>query len=164
MISALGQIDDVARAVTMDLKQAGNTIYIVGDTRNEMGGSHFALVHNLKGGHVPRVDPVVARDTFAAVHRAIDEGLVRACHDLSEGGLAVAIAEMAFAGGLGAAIELGQNAACDQLASGNCSRAVGRNLVVRRIEYPVPVRSAGRPGRRIRELRWPVSPTPVLVG
>jgi phosphoribosylformylglycinamidine (FGAM) synthase-like enzyme len=75
-------------------------------TRDEMGGSHFALVNNLDGGQVPTVDPTRARETFAAVHRAISTGLVRACHDLSEGGLAVAVAEMAFAGGLGAQIDL----------------------------------------------------------
>jgi phosphoribosylformylglycinamidine synthase len=106
LISALGQIDDVARAVTMDLKAAGNHIYIVGATHSELGGSHFSLVRGLKGGHAPRVDPVVARQTFQGLHRAISAGLVRACHDLSEGGLAVAIAEMAFAGGLGARIDL----------------------------------------------------------
>jgi phosphoribosylformylglycinamidine synthase II len=105
LISALGQIDDVAQAVSMDLKEAGNLIYIVGTTRNEMGGSHFAQVRQLLGGHVPQVDPQVARKTFAAMHAAISAGLVRACHDLSEGGLAVAIAEMAFAGELGASID-----------------------------------------------------------
>ncbi len=106
LISALGQIDDVSRAVTMDLKQPGNFIYVVGATKDELGGSHFAALHGLRGGFVPRVDSAVAKQTFAAMHRAISAGLVRACHDLSEGGLAVAIAEMAFAGGLGASIDL----------------------------------------------------------
>jgi phosphoribosylformylglycinamidine synthase len=106
LISAMGQIDDVARAVTMDLKEAGNRIYIVGMTHDELGGSHFTVVHQLRGGQVPRVDAPSAKRTFAAVHSAISAGFVRACHDLSEGGLAVAIAEMAFAGGLGAKIEL----------------------------------------------------------
>ncbi len=106
LISAMGQIDDVGRAVTMDLKEAGNLIYQVGATKDELGGSHFVLVRSLKGGRVPQVDPEVAKQTFAAVHRAIDQGLVRACHDLSEGGMAVAAAEMAFAGGLGARIAL----------------------------------------------------------
>jgi phosphoribosylformylglycinamidine synthase len=105
LISAMGQVDDVARCVTMDLKEAGNLIYIVGQTKNEMGGSHFCLVNKLQGGEVPKVDPEVAKATFAAVHRAIDAGLVRACHDLSEGGLAVGLAEMAFAGGLGAKVD-----------------------------------------------------------
>ena len=106
LISALGQIDDVGKAVTMDLKKAGNLIYLVGATRDELGGSHYALVRGLSGGQVPTVDPAVSRRTFEALHRAIDAGMVRACHDLSEGGLAVAAAEMAFAGGLGMAIDL----------------------------------------------------------
>ncbi|MBA3480665.1 MAG: phosphoribosylformylglycinamidine synthase, partial [Pirellulales bacterium] len=106
LISALGQIADVSRCVTMDLKRPGNLLYIVGETKNELGGSHFALVNNLEGGQVPTVDPARAKATFAAMHRAIDAGLVAACHDLSEGGLATAIAEMAFAGGLGAEINL----------------------------------------------------------
>jgi len=120
LISALGQIDDVSRAVSMDLKQACNRLYIVGDTRNELGGSHLALVNGLAGGQVPQVDARVAKATFAAVHQAISSGLVRACHDLSEGGLAAAVAEMAFAGGLGARVdvsllpgELGIDAASD---------------------------------------------------
>jgi len=106
LISALGQVDDVNRCVTMDLKQPGNLLYLVGLTRHELGGSHFSLVHGLPGGQVPVVDPHRARELFAALHRAIDNGWVSACHDLSEGGLAVAAAEMAFAGGFGAQIDV----------------------------------------------------------
>lgn len=101
LISAMGQVDDVRQCVTMDLKEAGNAIYLVGQTWEEMGGSHFGLVHGLKGGAVPQVRQPMAKQTFAAVHRAIRSGTVRACHDLSEGGLAIAAAEMAFAAGLG---------------------------------------------------------------
>jgi len=106
LISALGQMDDVSRAVTMDLKEPGNALYLVGLTKNELGGSHFLAVHSLTGGQVPTVDAAVARQTFLALHQAMDAGLVRACHDLSEGGLAIALAEMAFAGGLGARVAL----------------------------------------------------------
>ena len=106
LISALGQVDDVCRCVSMDLKAPGNYLYLVGRTSNELGGSHFALIHGLEGGQVPKVEPGMAKRIFAALHKAIDAGLVRACHDLSEGGLAVAAAEMAFAGGLGARISL----------------------------------------------------------
>jgi phosphoribosylformylglycinamidine synthase len=106
LISALGQVDDVARCVSMDFKQPGNRLFLVGLTRDELGGSHLALVHRLDGGAVPTVDPPAARRTFAAMHRAIAAGCVRACHDLSEGGLAVALAEMAFAGGWGARVHL----------------------------------------------------------
>jgi len=106
LISALGQVADVRRCVTMDLKKPGNLLYCVGTTHNELGGSHLGLVQSVTGGAVPKVNPPQARSLFAAVHRAIDGGLVRACHDLSEGGLAVAMAEMAFAGGFGARIDL----------------------------------------------------------
>jgi len=108
LISAIGQVDDVGRCVTMDLKAPGNYLYQVGPTKNELGGSHFALVESLSGGQVPKVDVERAKKTFAALHEAIDAGLVRACHDLSEGGLAVAAAEMAFAGDLGARISLAE--------------------------------------------------------
>jgi phosphoribosylformylglycinamidine synthase len=106
LISAIGQVDDVGRCVSMDLKEPGNLLYLVGLTKDELGGSHFALVEGLSGGEVPKVDVEMAKKTFAGLHRAISSGLVRACHDLSEGGLAVAAAEMAFAGGLGAKINL----------------------------------------------------------
>jgi phosphoribosylformylglycinamidine synthase len=116
LISALGQVADVARCVTMDLKQPGNLLYLVGQTREELGGSHFNLVESISGGNVPRVDAMLARRTFYALHGAIDAGLVRSCHDLSEGGLAVAAAEMVFAGGYGARIELERVAVDDEPA------------------------------------------------
>ena len=71
-----------------------------------MGGSHFSLVNNLDGGRVPQVDPELAKRTFARLHDAIKQGVVCSCHDLSEGGLAVAAAEMAFAGGVGVEIDV----------------------------------------------------------
>ncbi|MBT4867032.1 MAG: phosphoribosylformylglycinamidine synthase, partial [Planctomycetaceae bacterium] len=107
LITALGQLDDVARAVTMDLKEPGNAVYLVGTTHDEMGGSHYALVNDLEGGEVPRVDLDAAPAVFRAVHSWINRGLIRSCHDLSEGGLAIAAAEMAFAGGLGLELDLG---------------------------------------------------------
>jgi phosphoribosylformylglycinamidine synthase len=107
LISALGQVDDVSRCVTMDVKQAGNVLYQIGLTKNELGGSLFAELHRLAGGQVPTVDTQRSVKIFAALHQAIQQGLVAACHDLSEGGLAVAAAEMAFAGGLGLHLRLG---------------------------------------------------------
>jgi phosphoribosylformylglycinamidine synthase II len=108
LISAMGQVADVGRCVTMDLKESSNFLYQVGATKDELGGSHFTFVNGLAGGHVPQVDAARAKATFAALHGAINAGLVRACHDLSEGGLAASVAEMAFAGGLGARVFLGQ--------------------------------------------------------
>ncbi|BBO31269.1 phosphoribosylformylglycinamidine synthase subunit PurL [Lacipirellula parvula] len=106
LISAMGQVADVAQCVTMDLKRAGNLLYLVGETKDELGGSHYTLVNNLDGGAVPTVDGLRAKATFAAVHRAIGDGSIVSCHDLSEGGLAAAAAEMAFAGGLGVEVQL----------------------------------------------------------
>ncbi len=114
LISAMGQVADVAKCVTMDLKEVGNPLYLVGSTRRELGGSHLLSVLGLSGGAVPQVDLSSAKTIFERVHAAIDGGLVRACHDLSEGGLAVAFAEMSFAGQLGAEI----NIADAQQASG----------------------------------------------
>jgi phosphoribosylformylglycinamidine synthase len=106
LISALGQVPDTRACVTMDLKRPGNVLYQVGETDNELGGSHYARRHGLRGGHVPQVHVPRAQRTFPAVHAAIRQGLLRSCHDMSEGGLAVAIAEMALAGGFGAAVDL----------------------------------------------------------
>ena len=106
LISALGQVEDVRSCVTMDLKAPGNLLYQVGLTHDELGGSHFSLVEGCRGGIPPRVDPELAKRTFTGVHRAIKAGAVRACHDLSEGGLAVAAAEMALAGSLGVQLDL----------------------------------------------------------
>jgi phosphoribosylformylglycinamidine synthase len=113
LVTALGRVADVRKCVTMDLKEAGSALYLVGETRDELGGSHFHLVTGRTGGTVPTVQLAVAPKVFAAVHRAIEQGLVRACHDLSEGGLAVAAAEMCFAGGIGADLALPPGALSD---------------------------------------------------
>ncbi len=106
LISALGQMEDINRAVTMDLKSPGNRLFLVGVTKEELGGSHWAMVNNLTGGDVPQLNLNRAPKIFQAVHRVIQSRLVRSCHDLSEGGLAVALAEMAFAGEFGIDVSL----------------------------------------------------------
>ncbi len=106
LISAIGQVPDVRSCVTMDLKEAGNRLLVLGATRDELGGSLWAQIRGQDGGRVPRVEPEVGRACFDRLHAAIRRGLVRSCHDLSEGGLAVALAEMAIAGGLGANVSL----------------------------------------------------------
>jgi phosphoribosylformylglycinamidine synthase len=106
LISAIGQVEDVRSCVTMDLKEPGNFLLLLGQTRNELGGSLWCHVHSREGGRVPRVDPALGRRCIVAVASAIKRGLLRSCHDVSEGGLAVALAEMTFAGGLGATVML----------------------------------------------------------
>ena len=108
LVSSLAIVPDVARTVSMDLKAAGSRLYLVGETRGELGGSHYLGLLGLDGGRVPRPDLALAPRILRAVHAAIRAGTVLACHDLSEGGLPVAAAEMAFAGGLGVEIDLGK--------------------------------------------------------
>jgi len=123
LISALAVVPDVGRCVTMDLKAAGNRLYLVGLTHPELGASHYLRHLGLDGGRVPRPDLLLAPRHLAALHAAILDGRVASCHDLSEGGLAVAAAEMAFAGGLGLDLELGQ-VACAPLDAGYDPSAV----------------------------------------
>lgn len=105
LISAMGIVPDVGRAVTADFKAAGDVLYLVGDTRAEFGGTHAALISGRSGGTVPQ--PVAgALDRMKTLHQAISNGLVRACHDPAEGGIAVALAEMAIGGQLGADVQL----------------------------------------------------------
>ena len=106
LISAICVIDDVEKVVSMDLKAAGNLLYVVGLTKDELGGSHYSMVHGYRGNRVPQVDVALGRRALDAVHRAIQAGTVRACHDCSEGGIGVALAEMAFAGAFGAEVDL----------------------------------------------------------
>lgn len=106
LITAVGIIPDVRNAVTMDFKEPGDPIYILGLTKNELGGSHYYTVLGLRGGVIPSVDVKKAKFIMDRLVEAIDSGYVRACHDCSEGGLAVALAESSFSGGLGVEIWL----------------------------------------------------------
>ena len=106
LISAIGVMEDVSRAVSMDFKKAGDLIYLAGATSSELGGSEYFRAQGLVGNRVPQVDPHRAKELMDRLSQASGKGVVRACHDLSEGGLGVAAAEMSFAGGLGAKIYL----------------------------------------------------------
>jgi phosphoribosylformylglycinamidine synthase len=102
----MGIVDDVKRSISMDLKQAGNLIYIVGDTKNELGASAYFDTKGYIGNKVPRVDAGKAKAQMDRLSIATAKGLVQACHDCSEGGIGVAVAEMAFAGELGSEVNL----------------------------------------------------------
>jgi phosphoribosylformylglycinamidine synthase II len=106
LITALGIIPDIRATVSMDLKAPGNVLYIVGETFKELGGSEYYKLKGHMGKTAPKVRAAQAKKSFQAVTKAIDSGLVKACHDLSEGGLAVAAAEMALAGGYGIEVDL----------------------------------------------------------
>jgi phosphoribosylformylglycinamidine synthase len=106
LYSVIGGIKDVRKAVTMDAKNPGDIVYIIGGTKDELGGSEWFASKNLIGNSVPRVDAAKALKIYRAVHQAMQKGLIASCHDCSDGGLAVALAETASAGGLGMNIDL----------------------------------------------------------
>ncbi len=106
LISAIGIVENIEKCITMDFKEAGTEIYLVGDTKSELGGSEYYRLLGINGGIVPGIEREKAPKIMHGIHSAIDEGLILACHDLSEGGLALAIAEMAFSGDIGVEIDL----------------------------------------------------------
>jgi phosphoribosylformylglycinamidine synthase len=106
LISAIGVIENATNTVTMPLKNEGNKIFVLGVTRNELGGSVLAKIKNVKGGVIPEVYPKESKEIMKRIYKAINSGLVESCHDCSEGGLAVAISEMAFAGDKGVIIDI----------------------------------------------------------
>lgn len=106
LITAIGIIPDVRRSVSVDLKEPGNPIYLVGTTHKELGGSEYYKLFGEVGRSVPRIDVARARAILSSITDAIDSGCVRACHDLSEGGLGVALAEMIMSSDLGAELDL----------------------------------------------------------
>ncbi len=108
LITAIGVIPDIRKVVTIDLKESGNYIVIVGLTRRELGGSEYYALRGVLGSSVPKVDKSIARDIMRKITELIDRELIVSCHDISDGGLAVAISEMIIAGRLGAEIDIGR--------------------------------------------------------
>lgn len=106
LITAVGIVPDIRSAVSMDTKAPGNLIYIIGDTYNELGGSEYYKLKGYLGNSVPKLNARKARKTYYAFTKVIGEGVIRAAHDLSEGGLGVAAAEMALASNLGMELDL----------------------------------------------------------
>ncbi len=106
LFSTIGKIGDVRKTVSMDAKKAGDLVYVLGLTLPELGGSEWYAFHGYTGSRVPRVNAERAKALYEAVSQAIGLGLISSCHDCSDGGLGVALAESAFAGELGMTIDL----------------------------------------------------------
>ncbi|UCD26789.1 MAG: phosphoribosylformylglycinamidine synthase subunit PurL, partial [Candidatus Bathyarchaeota archaeon] len=101
LITAIGIIPDIRKTVSVDVKQPRNLIYVVGQTYQELGGSQYYQIKGFTGRAVPEVRMNRAKKTVNSIVKAIDSGYIRSCHDVSDGGLAIAAAEMAFSGGHG---------------------------------------------------------------
>lgn len=132
LFTLIGVVDDVNICITSDFKAPGDLIYLLGLTRDELGGSELAAELGLAGGHVPQVDALANRARYMSLHQAIKAGLIRAAHDLSDGGLGVALAEMAIAGRLGAEVDMANVPECPLGLSPEAllySESAGRLLV-----------------------------------
>lgn len=106
LFSLVGRIDDIRKAVTSDFKSPGDMVYILGITRPELGGSEYFALHGFTGNQAPQVRPKTAKGLYALIHKAINQGLIRSCHDCSDGGIGVAVAEALFPGKLGLKMDL----------------------------------------------------------
>jgi phosphoribosylformylglycinamidine synthase len=113
LVSVLGRIADLSRAVTLDVKAPGDLLYILGETGEELGASEFFRLYGEMtrgrayiGNAVPRVGPEKALELYGALHRAIAEGLVRSCHAPALGGVGIGALRKAFAGELGLEVDL----------------------------------------------------------
>ncbi|MBM3317905.1 MAG: phosphoribosylformylglycinamidine synthase, partial [Candidatus Eisenbacteria bacterium] len=104
--TATSVVPDVRRCVTLDPKRPGEILYLLGTTRDELGGSEYYGLHGLTGCRVPRVDPHEVFPMYRALAGAIAGGGVAAAHAVHRGGLGVHLAWMAMAGGLGLEVEL----------------------------------------------------------
>ncbi|MDD3654579.1 MAG: AIR synthase-related protein, partial [Desulfotomaculaceae bacterium] len=106
-ISAFGRIPDVTKTVSADFKKTGSQIVLVGyRNTSEMAGSVYYDLLGYMGNNLPRLSPPRLMQVFEAIYGAIKAGKLLACHDLSEGGLAAALAEMCFGGSTGAQVEI----------------------------------------------------------
>lgn len=123
LVSLLGIISDVRGAMTTDFKGAGDGLYVVGETRGEMGGTRIESVTGRRLGPAPSVKLDSARRAYGRLAGAIRKSLVRSCHDLSDGGLWVALAESSIGGECGARVSLD-----DMPVSPDCGRQPARLL------------------------------------
>ncbi|WP_059047145.1 phosphoribosylformylglycinamidine synthase subunit PurL [Paenibacillus rubinfantis] len=107
VVGMVGLVHDTDHITTQGFKSAGDVVLLLGETKAELGGSEFqAIVHGIVEGRPPQLDLDVEKKLLSAVLEAIQGGLVQSAHDLSEGGLAVALAESCISGGIGAKVNV----------------------------------------------------------
>ncbi|TSC74977.1 MAG: phosphoribosylformylglycinamidine synthase [Parcubacteria group bacterium Gr01-1014_30] len=104
--TAVGKIDNVEKCVTMDVKTPGDFLYVLGETRDELGGSEYYEMRGELGLNVPKVDAGNFIKLYNGLSQAIEKGYVKSAHGLYKGGLAVGLAQIAFAGGYGLEVDL----------------------------------------------------------
>jgi phosphoribosylformylglycinamidine synthase len=114
MISCLGVLQDVSKAVTYDLKRPDSLLVCIGERKDECGGSVYYQLHDALGSQLPQPDLQQFTNEIHAVHDAIEKGLVLSAHDISEGGIAVALSEMSFKNRIGVIVQVPGDLADDK--------------------------------------------------
>lgn len=108
LFSVIGKINDIRNAQSMDVKRPGDLVYLLGMTYDELGGSEYYAQQGVLGAKVPKVNAPSALERYRTLNAAQEKNLIASCHDLSDGGLGVALAESAFAGGYGLQVDLAE--------------------------------------------------------
>jgi phosphoribosylformylglycinamidine synthase len=151
----VGLIADLDHITTQGFKHEGDVILLLGETKAELGGSEFQkVIHGVTEGRPPQLDLDAEKKLQDAVLGAIHKGLVASAHDLSDGGLAVALAESCFSGGIGAKVDVKTELRADlALFSESQSRILlsaskekAKELEVYIAEQGVPVQAIGTVG------------------
>ncbi|HLB42059.1 MAG TPA: phosphoribosylformylglycinamidine synthase subunit PurL [Gammaproteobacteria bacterium] len=106
MISCVGTMSDAAKAITFDLKQPETMLFLVGERTDECGGSVYYQLHDVLGNQLPKPNLSFFSQEIHAVHDAIQQKLILSAHDISEGGIAVALAEMSFKNQIGVRVNI----------------------------------------------------------
>ena len=109
IISCLGKIDDFSKSIGMDFKNTDSVLIMIGDRKNELGGSVYYSLFDEIGANIPKPNMAELQNQINVVYGLINKNLILACHDISEGGIAVAISEMSFANGIGGSINIESN-------------------------------------------------------
>jgi phosphoribosylformylglycinamidine synthase len=154
LVSLMGIIPDVARALTPDFKSPGDLVCLIGETRGELGGSRLEKIAGRPLGKAPSVVLPDARKAYLRVFEAARRGILRSCHDLSDGGLWAALAECCMGGDCGARVDLG-----DVPASTGCGREPARLLFCEtpsRFLVSIAAEDRGKLSRLLADSAWAV--------
>jgi phosphoribosylformylglycinamidine (FGAM) synthase-like enzyme len=124
-------IEDVRKCITMDAKLPGDLVYVIGETRNELGASEFYEMMGAVGVHIPKVNPEEVWPCYRALYEAIQADIVSSCHAILSGGLAVHLAMVAMGGEAGMEIQLSRTPAAENLTPSQIlySESCGRFIV-----------------------------------
>ncbi len=115
IVSCLGRLKDVNKTVPAHFQNTDSAILMIGERKNELGGSVYYSLYNELGANVPKPNFEEVKNQIFALTDCIDDGLVSSCHDIADGGLASALAEMTFGNGIGCNVKIESNLSMDKL-------------------------------------------------